>query len=259
MAEIFADAFNANDISKVRVIMKVSLEVEPKGCILADLGGEAIGLGCIFFYGELAWIGNMAVKKKFQKRGIGFKIFSKLLEIADSYGVETVGLDATEVGRKLYRKCGFKDLYSTIAYSLHKGVVKSLNSSPKKIKVLKGDVYKLKELDSEVFGYDRWRAVEAWLRHGSKLVVAEEGYALVKGSGIGPLIANSLDEAKSLLSKAIMLGGKSIIVPAGNKRALEFIQALNPVIKHNCIRMNAGAPLKENLSKIFGILHYAKG
>ncbi len=259
MAEIFADAFGVKDMNKAINIMEVSLEVEPQGCLLAGLGNEAVGLGCIFFYGKLAWIGNMAVRKKFQRRGIGSKIFSKLLEIAGSCGVETIGLDATEVGRKLYKKFGFKEMYATITYSLSEEAIKSLTTSNAKLKLTSIDLGRLRELDREVFGYDRWRVVEAWLRHGGKIIATDKGYALIKGSDIGPLVAESVDAAKTLMSKAILLGGRNIVVPAGNKESTELIQELNPAVKDECTRMALGAPLKGNLSKAFAILHYAKG
>jgi len=259
MAEIFADAFGVKDMNKAITIMEVSLEVEPQGCFLADLGSEAVGLGCIFFYDGLAWIGNMAVKRKFQKGENGSKIFSKLLEIAEDYDVETIGLDATEVGRRLYKKFGFKEIYSTITYSLPEGTVKSINSSDVDIKLASADIKELKELDKEVFGHDRWRVIEAWLRHGGKLISANDGYVLIKDSNIGPLVAKSVNTAKSLMSKAILLGGRNIIVPASNKLATEFIWGLNPVVKDECVRMVLGAPLKEDINKVFAILHYAKG
>lgn len=50
---------------------------------------------------------NVYTRINYRRQGIAFQMMKMLIEEAESKGVTEISLDATEVGRPLYEKCGF--------------------------------------------------------------------------------------------------------------------------------------------------------
>ena len=59
--------------------------------------------------GKRAHLMNVYTAKEYRGQGIGTKMVNMLIEDAWNRGTTEISLDATESGRPLYRKCGFKD------------------------------------------------------------------------------------------------------------------------------------------------------
>ncbi len=59
--------------------------------------------------GKRAHLMNVYTSKEYRKQGIGMKMVDMLIEDAWNKGATEISLDATEAGRPLYKKCGFKD------------------------------------------------------------------------------------------------------------------------------------------------------
>lgn len=60
--------------------------------------------------GKVAYIMNMYTSPSYRKRGIAKVLFQKIVEEAKIRGYKYISLHATEKGRPLYLKFGFKDL-----------------------------------------------------------------------------------------------------------------------------------------------------
>lgn len=88
--------------------------------ILAEEDGKCVGTGMIFYYfsvpssfnieGKNAYITSLYVKPEYREKGIGSTILDMLIQKAKSRGYEIVMLNASDMGRKLYEKVGFKDI-----------------------------------------------------------------------------------------------------------------------------------------------------
>ena len=87
------------------------LNLEPEGCFVAMAEGRKIGTVTTVCYGtKFSWVGMVLVPPEERRKGIG----TALLRHGISYGqrkVESVRLDATPMGKKLYDTLGFKDEY----------------------------------------------------------------------------------------------------------------------------------------------------
>lgn len=87
--------------------------------ILAEDDGKCIGTGIIFYYnsvpsafnitGKNAYVTSMFVEPNYRSRGVGTAILNKLIEMAESKKYEIIMLNASELGKPMYKKVGFVD------------------------------------------------------------------------------------------------------------------------------------------------------
>ncbi len=59
--------------------------------------------------GKIAYIMNMYTKPEFRKQGIATNLFIKMMDEAKKVGIKKLVLHATEDGKKIYLKHGFKE------------------------------------------------------------------------------------------------------------------------------------------------------
>jgi GNAT superfamily N-acetyltransferase len=84
------------------------LELEPRGCFLAELEGELAGTVTTTAYGQaIAWIGMMLVHPKHRRQGIATRLMGQAVEYLRGRAVRCIRLDATPAGYPLYEKLGF--------------------------------------------------------------------------------------------------------------------------------------------------------
>src|SRR5205085_5065787 len=85
------------------------MELAPEGCFGIEADGRLVSTTTLVCYGQrLAWIGMVLTNAEYRGRGFARRLLAEALDRADSVGVETVKLDATDQGRPLYEKLGFK-------------------------------------------------------------------------------------------------------------------------------------------------------
>ena len=87
--------------------------------VLASHGAKIVGCASICFIeimptfahptGKRAHLMNVYTDSAYRRQGIAFTMTNMLIEAAWNRGATEISLDATESGRALYRKCGFKD------------------------------------------------------------------------------------------------------------------------------------------------------
>lgn len=86
---------------------------------LAFQNKEIIATSGICFYqippslknisGKIAYIMNMYTKPEYRKQGIATNLFIKMIDEAKKSGIKKLVLHATEDGKKIYLKYGFKE------------------------------------------------------------------------------------------------------------------------------------------------------
>ena len=80
-------------------------------------GNEFVGTGGISFFqvmptfhnptGNKAYIMNMYTKPEYRRKGIAYKTLDLLVAEAKQRGIDAVSLEATDMGKPLYKKYGF--------------------------------------------------------------------------------------------------------------------------------------------------------
>jgi len=81
------------------------LALAPRGCLAGRLDGNLVATATRVDYSETTgWIGMVLVRKAHRGRGFGTAMLERVI------GAGPCGLDATELGRPLYRKLGFADV-----------------------------------------------------------------------------------------------------------------------------------------------------
>ena len=80
-------------------------------------GDDFVGAGGISFFkvmptfhnptGQKAYIMNMYTKPEYRRKGIAYKTLDLLIAEAKRKGITSISLEATDMGRPLYKKYGF--------------------------------------------------------------------------------------------------------------------------------------------------------
>src|ERR1700693_3333420 len=82
------------------------IEMNPEGCFAMKVDGSVIATTSTIRYGtDLAWIGMVLTHPEFRGRGYARALMGRALDHLKD--VQTVKLDATEMGEPLYKKLGF--------------------------------------------------------------------------------------------------------------------------------------------------------
>lgn len=198
------------------------LPEERKWRLLFDLGtvygtrdpaGELAGVTVLTRYGAgFAVIGMMLVATRYGGRGLGRALLTRAL--ADAGGA-TVFLHATPIGRPLYEKLGF--VPAGVSHT-HLGAFRADGPARPAIPAVApgrsrsagpGDLMAIRRLDAEAYGTDRAHLVRRLPGFTDQLRVTERlgvitgyagGYRSVRYTSIGPVIAETVDDAKTLIA-----------------------------------------------------------
>ena len=229
--------------------------------LVAEEDGKIIGLGGIFFFGNVCSIGYMAVLPEVRCKGLGTSIFNNLVKIGKMKGCKTFMLYASELGAPIYQKFGFRSNYRTTAYDLPSQLHESqkLNEN---VKVLKKFPEWVANIDRAAIGFDRREFLRIKLSHGSKLIIVEkEGYALISGLRLGPLIAKNLHTAVEIIKMGILLGANNIIFPKHSKFSHRLFDLIKLTERENEVnlKMIYGKNLLQKLDYFYALGTYAKG
>ncbi|MBI3829065.1 MAG: GNAT family N-acetyltransferase [Planctomycetes bacterium] len=169
------------------------LAFEPQGCFGVDMDGKLVGTATTTRFepktgtGSFGWIGMVLVDPEYRRHGIGSSLLKKCIAYLQGVGVESVRLDATLMGKKVYDQLGFVDEYTLerwegTAQKVPGGVRGPWSMDPLK----EQDLDALVAYDTPLFGANRKEILAAWLKGWPELaVVARDakkiyGYALAR-------------------------------------------------------------------------------
>ncbi|HEX2944925.1 MAG TPA: GNAT family N-acetyltransferase [Clostridia bacterium] len=93
---------------------------------LAEESGNTVAISIMCFYnicpslhnldGKIALITDMYTVPEYRNKGLGYKLLNSIMEHAKNLGYTNVTLNATDSGRILYEKYGFKDVTGEMFY-----------------------------------------------------------------------------------------------------------------------------------------------
>jgi N-acetylglutamate synthase-like GNAT family acetyltransferase len=219
LARIIAAAYGAPLSSATRA----QLIAAPHDILLADFNGALAGVVLLANYGDIAYVGSMAVDPALRRRGIARALMRELLSRCERAGVTALALDATESGAPLYREFGFEQTDVTQIFERTGTVaVPSDEGRP-----APESVDAALAVDRALVGWRRDSVLKALLGiGGAKLVRAPDGFAFLRSTVVGPWVAGSAASAEQLLATCIAGRHEPLraFVPGCNAAAGEMLR-----------------------------------
>jgi GNAT superfamily N-acetyltransferase len=265
-SRIFVHALGRDDPAAEDQLFAMSKLLSDGGCgqfIGAELGGRMVGYGALVTYEHLGWIAFMGTEPGMQGRGIGSAILARLMDEARGRGIRSLRLDATDAGARLYAKHGFTEEYPGRRLEIPARCPPPGQPAPDV--TLAGDLPDwCLEMDRRAFGEDRSKLLNLILRDGGKLLLAgEDGFGVLYGRKLGPVVANGAEAAIRILWRAGDLGARVIYVPLHPGMPRAFIEELRDPEPGGqagcCVRMTFGEPLDDEYDLIYAAHSAATG
>jgi GNAT superfamily N-acetyltransferase len=201
-------------------------QIAPAGSFAAVAGGRIVGTAIGIDYGAFGWIAMMLVDPALRGRGLGARLLdAAIAAVPDDVPIR---LDATPLGRPLYRRFGFEDeamLTRYVSEPLARPVGRSHDRAAHGLRPLTtADLPAVTTIDDRAFGANR-RAVLEWALDGAPqfahLIESGAGVHYCFGrSGrlfdqIGPVVAADDQTAQALVSAALAAAeGRAVAVDA---------------------------------------------
>lgn len=229
--------------------------------LVAEKDKKTFGLGGAFFFQDVCSIGYMGVLPEMRRKGVGTAIFSKLINTAKMIGCKTFLLYASKFGEPIYHEFGFRSNYSTTEYDLPNSIPE-IQIQNDNVKIVRNFPEWAAEMDRAAMGFDRREFIKINLKHGSKLIIIEkEGYALISGQRLGPVIAKSPQTAMNLIKMGISLGANHIIVPKHSKFPHKLFELIKLTERKDVanLKMSYGKKILQKLDYFYALGTYAKG
>lgn len=98
--------------------------------VLAEEDGRIVGTAIVFYYqsvpsvfnvsGKNAYITSMYVKEECRRKGIATIMLQQLIDNAKKKGYSIIMLNASEMGKGLYKKLGFTDIQNGMILDLRR-------------------------------------------------------------------------------------------------------------------------------------------
>lgn len=196
---------------------RMLLRIAPAGAFAAVVDRRIVGTAIGIDYGRFGWIAMMLVEPAYRGRGLGARLLEAAMQALPASN--PIRLDATPLGRPLYRRYGFEDETLLARHVREPGAASmAAERHTRDVRpVAKAAMTAILSRDRDVFGGDR-SAVLEWM--------ADEGpqYAFTSAGGerppdycfgrrgrlfdqIGPVVAGDDDAATKLVSAAAAAAG----------------------------------------------------
>jgi GNAT superfamily N-acetyltransferase len=231
------------------------LELEPDGCFVAELGGQAVGTAAACAFGSVGWIAMILVDAAVRGQGIGTRLVEHAIAYLDERGVRTARLDATPLGGPIYQRLGFLPEYELARWE---GVALPGASHPCVAPATADQLNAVTALDRRVTGTDRERLIHLLHRQGPEAMRVFTsggkllGYVTLRSGSralqIGPAIALSEEAGCALLEAAFQrCAGRSVFVdvPRQNAPATRWAEAKGLAVQRYLTRMRRGRPVSD--------------
>lgn len=198
-----------------------------RGFVLQDDAGQVTGTAAWWPYGEThASAGMIIVAKAAQGRGYGARLMEALLAAAHP---RSITLNSTVEGQALYQRRGFVPVG---AIHQHQGIPTERHEAPPPSLVramAASDFEAVARLDQQAAGWPRPAMLRRLIELGEGHVLLQDGvprgYAICRRFGrghvIGPVVAESLDDAQALIEAALARLG-NVFVRVDTSAALQL-------------------------------------
>lgn len=240
---------------------RMLIGLSPEGCLAIEVEGVVAATTTLLCYGtRLAWIGMVLTRVPYRGHGYARRLMTDALTLADQLGIETVKLDATDQGRPLYEKLGFRCEQAVERWA--RPAFEGVQDSPAPETPFSHD---WRGADSRAFGVDRSQLLEELARRNPPLSTGHS-YLLTRPGRLtrylGPCAADRPEEARSLIERAVQ-SSPSVesfwdLLP-GNTDAVAIARDLLFTPKRHLMRMVRGKELRGQEEAIYAIAGFELG
>ncbi|OKH87203.1 hypothetical protein LF95_19775 [Thalassospira sp. TSL5-1] len=173
--------------------------------VVAVCNGEIVGTSLCSLFGDVATLNMIVVDGRMRGRGLGRLMMEKIIAIA---GDREQRLVATREGVPLYEKMGFVGKGRIVQ---HQGIVGPVIATQETVRVatadnIEEDLKTICQMDRAASGMSREKLFANIALSGGTVFVVEGGFAMLRrfgrGEVAGPIVANSTETAKALISAA---------------------------------------------------------
>lgn len=218
-------------------------------CIAAEWDNHCIGTAIAINYSDsISWIAMVLVDKRHRRQGVSKMMLQHLLHRLEDF--KSIKLDATPAGSSVYTNFGFEE-----EYTIHRMVrIKSMEAltyfEPFLIPIESGHDKDVINLDALYFGTERHLLINyligespasAWMIKNPNKI---SGFILGRNGNlyfqIGPLIASSLSDAKTLMTRALAsLSDQNVVIDVWcmQKEFIDWLLNIGFVQHRQFIRM----------------------
>jgi GNAT superfamily N-acetyltransferase len=163
---------------------RLAIEMNPGGCFAMEHEGALVATTTTIRYGtELAWIGMVLTHPEHRRRGYARSLMRCALDHLSD--VETIKLDATQMGAPLYRQLGFED----------ECVIERWQGQAQ-LSPVRVQGYTDPSFDLEAFGADRGELLKRLSKIDSASL--DDAFAMGRGDRFGPCVSRSKESALAL-------------------------------------------------------------
>lgn len=227
-----------------------------QGVGVRDGAGRWLGSALALPLGpRLAWISMVLVAKEARRRGLGTGLLRSALDLARE-GDRVAGLDATELGRPVYRPLGFRDLYPVSRLQLDRPAGAELPPPAGcTIRPLRAeDLASVAAFDGPRSAMRRGHVLAYLLQQAPEAAFVAEiggriaGYAFGRPGRtafqIGPVVADDETVASALVSAALSrLSGPALLdMPDAHAALRAFLDRAGALRERGFMRMTLGEP-----------------
>jgi GNAT superfamily N-acetyltransferase len=234
------------------------LELSPDGCLAIEVDGHLAATTTLLCYARrLAWIGMVLTKATYQRRGFARRLLAVALESADTMGIATIKLDATDQGQPLYESLGFRTEHEIERWS-RPGRNDAQLPAPASL------TQPWHDLDAQAFGTDRSQLLEKLAQLNSPRSISRSYLFTRPGrvtAYLGPCVSEDPRTARQLIEESVLNArcAWSWDLFPRNQHAVELARDLGFSPKRHLVRMARGKELREKEDAIYAIAGFELG
>ncbi|PYT27023.1 MAG: hypothetical protein DMG58_21180 [Acidobacteria bacterium] len=173
------------------------LALQPDGCFAIEREGQVRATTTAVCFGkELAWVGMVLTDAQYRGRGFARQLMGHAVAYLRRKSIAWIKLDATDMGRPLYERLGFRKQGTVERWIRPAGVVPQSTGAVGRFDLDTA-------LDRQAFGADRSGLLRVLANVESASIVGM-GFAMgrpgARAAFFGPCVARSVDAARELLA-----------------------------------------------------------
>lgn len=190
-------------------------KVETDNCIA--------GMGAAIVYENTAWLAHIIVHPDYRNKGIGLRIVSELLQIVEYHQIKSCLLIATELGKPVYIRAGFRPVTEYIFMNREK-LMQQSSYSANIFRYEEKFSQQLLQMDRLITGENREPLLSLFLNEALLYVSTGtlEGF-FIPALKEGPVVAVTLEAGLELL-KIKCAKAERVVLPVDNQVGIDYLK-----------------------------------